>query len=182
MPYDKKAGDKRYRDAHREEHKVYAKDYYEKNKAHLAENTHDHRLARRREIQRLWGVVGGEKGTWRNLHWVDSEKVAVKVLEAEGYHNVRRLDYFKTSPFDIRAENESSQVWVFQITMRTHQDSHRWHLRLAEDLGLLWRVLYIRPRLDKYIIKSPYESGCEELTLGDLQNLKAVPLEATANQ
>jgi hypothetical protein len=115
---------------------------------------------------------------------VDSEKVAVRILETEGYANVRRLDYLKTCPFDIRAESNfvGGPIFVFQITMRTHQSDRGKHIRLANDLGLSWGVLYIRPSLDKYIIKMGNESGWSELNLTDLQNLKAVPSESSANQ
>lgn len=177
MVFDKKEYDRQYRSQHSEGHKVYAKNYYRANKDRLHQLSEAKRVSRRHKIQELWGRVGGAKGTWKNLRWVDSEKVAIGILGVEGFKNVKRLDYFKHCPFDVVGEDinqEGSGRTVFQITMRTHQDSYVKHLKLAEDLGLRWLILYIRPQLDRYIIKSPYESGCYELNLADMKRLKEV--------
>lgn len=174
MVFDKRAADARYRSEHSEEHKVYAKQYYRDNIDVLSANTSMRRKERRRFIQEAWGRVGGEKGTWRNLRWVDAEKIAVKVLEANGFHDVKRLDYFIHSPFDIVATYRDGIRYAFQVTMRTHQDTHKKHIRLANDLGLEWYVFYINPALTKYIIKSAIESGVEELNLTDMEHLTEV--------
>lgn len=119
----------------------------------------------------MWGIVGGLKGTWVNRHWENAEKISLKILESEGYNHPIRLNYFPTCPFDVTAIKNGIQC-VFQITMRTHCDDLKRHIKLADDLGLEHRVIYVKPDLTGYVIKKA--RGNDELTLKDIKEVKRI--------
>lgn len=126
------------------------------------------RQARRKRIQEAWGYVGGLKGTWVNTEWEKSEEIALEILEHEGFKNPRRLNYFRHHPFDVRADGIS----VFQVTMRTHIEDKRRHLRLADDLSLSYWILYIKPDFSGYVLKDAMGEGADELNLTDIKEMK----------
>ena len=131
------------------------------------------RRKRRAEIQERWGKVGGLKGTWVNRSWEQSEKLAVEILKNEGFKNAKRLDYFPTCSFDVRAEKQD-KICVFQVTSRTHIGDKKRHAQLAKDLGLDYLILYIKPDLTGYILKRTDISGAgaDEICTKDLEAIK----------
>jgi len=131
------------------------------------------RRERREKIQKMWGIVGGLKGTWVNRHWENAEEISLRILESEGYNHPIRLNYFPTCPFDVTAAKNGIQ-YVFQITMRTHCDDLKRHIKLADDLGLKYQVVYIKPDLTGYVIKDTKKRGVDELTLEDIKEVKRI--------
>lgn len=135
------------------------------------DRTNQLRRKRRKRIQSEWGVVGGLKGTWLNRHWEKAEEYAGRAITLSGWCEVRRLAYFTTCVFDIRASSFSSQSCVFMVTCRTHIDDLKRHERLADDLGLELFVIYVKPDLSGYIIKNSREKGADEINLKDLSGV-----------
>ena len=138
-------------------------------KKHFSERYREKRRQKRRYIQNVWGYVGGAKGTWVNQKWQKAEKYAVEALKHEGFKNVKRLSYFKQCPFDVKAE-KNGEIYVFQVTMRTHIDDIKRHKQLAKDLGVKFKVIYVKPDLSGYLIK---DRGMQELCLRDLKEVKS---------
>lgn len=114
------------------------------------------RRERRQRISEMWGRDG-------NHSWFEAQNAAVDILLREGYEHVRLLcDYFTQSPFDICGD-KTYGMHVFQITTRTHTAKRKQH-RLAKDLRLFHKVIFVSMKLGAYIIKDFSPSGLAEIT------------------
>jgi len=116
-------------------------------KRYYKERGNERRKERRRRIQETWGFLGG-KG---EKFYRPTEDYAIKVLKREGYEGVKNLNYFKQNLFDVKGI-KNSQIYVFQVTTRTHVDDAKRHRQLAGDLGLVYKILFVKPDLSGYIL------------------------------
>lgn len=113
------------------------------------------RRERRQRISEMWGRNGRQD-------WFSAQSVCIDVLCKEGFTGVKLLtDYFGQSPFDICGFSDDA-MHVFQITTRTHTDKRKQH-RLARDLRLIHKVIFVSMKLGVYVIKDFSPGGLAEL-------------------
>lgn len=160
-----------YRDRYNSD---YKKKYFKENHKEISLKNNGRRLTRRRMIQEWWGRVGGCRGTWVNLKWRDSERLALHILPKEGFVGANVItELFPVFPFDVCAE-KNGKLSVIQVTMRTHVDRVKQHRALADMLRLPYYVLYVRPDFKYYLLKCSDESGFYELKMSDMEKVKEV--------
>lgn len=129
------------------------------------------RRERRSKVQDIWGK-SLERGYCRGMVWDLAEKESLHLLYTMGMRDIVRLDYFPHAAFDIVSVDSNGCKCVWQVTTRTHADDVKRHVKLANDLGLNYSIIYFKPTLDGYIIKKGNEVGLEEISLKDLERIQ----------
>jgi len=129
------------------------------------EKFNEERRLLRQKVQELWGRLE-KKGPQAGRA---SEVFAKEFLQENGFHDVKLLDYFYMCPFDIVAKKDGT-YYVFQVTTRTHCEVTR-HLALAQDLGLRFFAVFVKPDLSGALLRE-LTKGYYELTLEEVETLK----------
>ena len=152
-----KAYDKEAWDILNHEHIMeYSKKYQPRN--------NDLRRVRRQQLYEYWGRSG-------RIDWRLAEDVSIDILKQEGFEDVKCLTNHSIQvPFDIIGFKQD-QGFVFQVTTRSHTYKN-WQHKLARDMRLIHKVLFISMKNNTYVLKDFSPSGISELNMMEVKQAR----------
>ena len=125
------------------------------------------RRNQRTKIQDFWGRNG-------RIVWKESEKIALKLLDKEGFSNIILLtDIYPQGFFDIKANDMLDNICLFQVTTRTHTSIKKART-FANILGINnFYILFIKTDLTAYILRKVH-MDCDYYSIDNLNEVKMI--------
>ena len=154
----------------REQRTLYNREWARQARKNNPEKFREIACKHRKECEAIWGSrVQRGSNEWRK-----AEAFAEKILSYEGFTNIIHLNqYF---PFDYLCIR-NGEKYAIDVTVTTHKKVNETQKKLIHFFGLHFIVLFIKPKLDMYLMREvmpPFKS-IGILNMRWLRQLKPTP-------